>query len=111
MVEGREYIIEYYRSPNGAEPFREWRNALRDIQARAIVDRRIRRLQIGLFGDCESINDGVHELRIDVGKGYRVYFGNAGENIILLLVGGNKKTQPKDIKLAKEFWNEHKKRR
>lgn len=110
MVEGKDYRVAYYTLSDGSEPVRIWLGKLRDTVAKAQLFRRIGRLEGGQFGDCEPVGDGVHELRIDVGKGYRVYFGNAKNEMILLLVGGNKKTQAKDIKLAKAYWKEYKNR-
>jgi putative addiction module killer protein len=108
MVDGKYYRIQYYTAPNGVEPVKDWIDGLRDKNAQARIISRIDRLGSGLFGDCEPISNGVHELRIHIGKGYRVYFGNEGENIILLLEGGNKKTQKRDIKSALDNWDEYK---
>ena len=83
---------------------------MRDRQAKAAIFSRIARLQIGLFGDSKSLGEGVYELRVDVGTGYRVYYARSGNEIVLLLCGGNKKTQTADIIKAKDYWNEYKKR-
>ncbi len=71
---------------------------------------RLDRVSLGNFGDCHSVGEGVQELRIDYGPGYRVYFGQAGSTIVLLLCGGDKDTQSKDISLAKYYWNEYRRR-
>lgn len=102
--------IIYYATADGRVPFLEWFNDLKDQRAAARVDQRIDRLTLGLFGDVKPVGDGVHELRIDVGKGYRIYFANSGIEIILLLEGGNKRTQTADIRKAKEYWNDYKQR-
>ncbi len=68
------------------------------------------RMELNLFGDAKSIGDGLSELRIHVGPGYRVYFGKEGKRIILLLCGGNKSSQTKDIEQAKKYWDDHKRR-
>ncbi len=69
---------------------------------------RIRRLETGLYGDCEPVGDGVSELRMFFGSGYRVYFGEDAGNIVVLLCGGDKGSQDRDIKVAKEYWKEYK---
>jgi putative addiction module killer protein len=89
--------------------FVNWLRKLRDEQARARIQLRIRRLSLGNFGDVRPVGEGVSELRIDYGPRYRVYFKQIGSLLVLLLVGGDKKTQDADIakakKLAKEAQN------
>ena len=89
--------------------FANWLRKLRDEQARARIQIRIRRLSLSNFGDVKPVGEGVSELRIDYGPGYRVYFQQIGSLLVLLLVGGDKKTQDADIakakKLAKEDHN------
>jgi putative addiction module killer protein len=80
---------------------------LRDAKGRALIKLRIDRLEYGIFGDCKPVGEGVLELRIKSGPGYRVYFAEDGAKIILLLIGGDKSTQTKDIKTAKGFWREY----
>jgi len=80
--------------------FAQWLNDLRDIQARSRVQARIERLSVGNPGDVEPVGEGVSELRIDYGPGYRVYFKKRGRELIILLAGGDKSTQAKDIKAA-----------
>jgi len=82
------------------DAFAEWLDSVRDIQARARVQARIERLAAGNPGDVEPIGEGVSELRINYGPGYRVYFKQRGRQIIILLAGGDKSTQAKDIKAA-----------
>jgi putative addiction module killer protein len=86
--------------------FANWLRKLRDEQARARVQIRIRRLSLGNFGDVKPVGEGVGELRIDYGPGYRVYFSQTGNLLILLLVGGTKKTQDADIAKAKQLAKE-----
>lgn len=81
---------------------------LKDSKARAIVRARLNRIELGNFGDCKSVGDGVFEFRISYGPGYRVYFGRVGEIIVVLLCGGDKGTQKHDIVNAKNFWKEYK---
>ncbi|MBK9623510.1 MAG: type II toxin-antitoxin system RelE/ParE family toxin [Rhodocyclaceae bacterium] len=80
--------------------FIQWLDDLRDIQARARIQIRIERLAAGNAGDVEPVGDGVSELRINYGPGYRVYFKQRGRELIILLAGGDKRTQAKDIKTA-----------
>lgn len=82
------------------EAFAEWLDGLRDMQGRARVQARIERLAAGLAGDVKTIGEGVSELRIDCGPGYRVYFKKKGREIVILLAGGDKSTQTSDIRRA-----------
>ncbi|MFM9969852.1 MAG: type II toxin-antitoxin system RelE/ParE family toxin [Burkholderiales bacterium] len=82
------------------DAFVQWLDGLRDIQARARIQIRIERLAAGNPGDVEAVGEGVSELRIDYGPGYRVYYKKRGQELILLLAGGDKSTQAKDIKAA-----------
>lgn len=86
--------------------FATWLRKLRDEQARARILIRIRRLSLGNFGDVKPVGEGVGELRIDYGPGYRVYFLKVGALIVLLLIGGTKKTQDADIAKAKQLAKE-----
>jgi putative addiction module killer protein len=105
------YELEYYIAENGRKPFKEWLDGMKDIHARAKIRIRLDNVRLGNLGDGRSVGDGVHELRINYGPGYRAYFGYEGNRIILLLLGGDKKTQRKDIEYAKSFLRDHKKRR
>ena len=87
----------------------EWFGKLRDNRAKATVDARLIRIRLGNFGFCRAVGKGVSELKIDYGPGYRVYFGTDGEAVVVLLLGGEKSTQAKDIKKAREFWADYKK--
>jgi putative addiction module killer protein len=101
---------QQYITPEGNMPFDEWLNSLRDLQAKNRIDQRLDRLSLGNLGDCKSLGDGVCELRIDYGSGYRIYFGQIGLVVILLLCGGDKSTQNRDIRRAKEYWQDFKNR-
>ena len=105
-------MIEVFRylSNGGKEPVTEWLHSIQDKQAQAKLRIRIKRLEAGMFGDCESVGEGVLELREHLGAGYRVYFGRHGHTIVILLCGGSKKSQAADIKSAKEYWNDWKRR-
>ncbi len=90
------YIIEK------TEEFDKWLRKLKDFTAMAKILFRIQKIENEEhFGDCESVGNGIHELKIDYAKGYRVYFKDTGEKIILLLIGGDKSTQKRDIQKAK----------
>jgi len=80
--------------------YSRWFAALRDRKARARIQTRIDRLQLGILGDVKPVGEGVSELRIDYGPGYRVYFVQRGQELVILLAGGDKSTQEKDIKIA-----------
>jgi putative addiction module killer protein len=82
------------------EVFSKWLRGLRDRQARARIQTRIDRLQLGLAGDVKPVGEGVSELRIDYGPGYRLYFSQRGRELIVLLAAGDKRTQDRDIKTA-----------
>jgi putative addiction module killer protein len=98
------YEIRHYLTPGEKDVFMEWRRQLRDTKAKIAVDRRINRMELGNFGDHSFCRNGVWELRIDVGPGYRVYYAFSGTQVVLLLCGGDKRTQEKDINRACEFW-------
>ncbi len=88
------------------EAYALWFDSLRDTRARARIDIRIRRLSLGNPGDVKPVGEGVSELRIDYGPGYRVYFLQKGKTLVILLAGGNKDTQDRDIKTALELARE-----
>ena len=102
--------LQEYVTPDGKIPFREWLHGLRDIRARARVRVRLNRVRLGSFGDTKPVGDGVAELRVPYGPGYRVYFAQAGSTIVLLLCGGDKSTQSRDISTAKEYWLDYQRR-
>lgn len=91
------------------ETFRRWRTKLRDQRARALIASRLDRLAFGNAGDVRPVGEGISELRIDYGPGYRVYFQQRVKTIVILLCGGDKRTQDRDIKTAKRLakeWSE-----
>lgn len=98
-IEIREYI-----TLSGKSPFNNWLMKLRDKEARAKILVRLDRLEIGHFGDHKYLRDGVSELRIPHGKGYRVYYGREGNTVVLLLCGGDKSSQDNDIVDAVAYW-------
>ena len=99
-----------YQTESGNEPVTDWLLSLRDKQAQAKIRVRIKRLEAGNFGDCHPVGAGVNELREHLGVGYRVYFGRHGQTVVILLCGGSKKSQAADIKAAKAYWEDWKRR-
>lgn len=97
------FEIVYYVREDGRSPFQEWMERLRDKLAKSRIVQRLRRVEDGNLGDVKPVGEGILELRIDVGAGYRVYCGRYGETWIILLCGGDKATQQKDIARAKEL--------
>jgi putative addiction module killer protein len=106
---GSEKDVRIYRRPDGRIPYLEWLQGLRDQQAKQRIQARIGRVRLGNFGYTRSVGEGVHELKVDYGPGYRVYFGQDGEQLVIILCGGDKGTQDDDIKKAKEYWTSYKK--
>jgi len=101
-------IIKYFMTDTGKVPFKEWLKEL-DKPIRAIILARLDRILLGNFGDCHSIQGakGISEMRFDVGAGYRIYYGKEGNTVIVLLVGGSKRTQTRDIEKAKRYWQDY----
>jgi putative addiction module killer protein len=104
------YEIRHYLTTDESDVYFEWRRKLRDATAKIAVDRRLNRIEGGNFGDHKFCRDGVWELRIDVGTGYRVYYAIAGKKIVLLLCGGDKRTQDADIDRACGYWQDWQRR-
>ena len=102
------FEVLIYRDPEGRRPYADWLAALPDRQAKTRVMVRIGRMAGGNLGDCKPVGDGVWELRIDYGPGYRVYYSQAGKRLVLLLTGGNKRRQQADIAAAVGYWNDWK---
>ncbi|KVU34408.1 addiction module killer protein [Burkholderia ubonensis] len=94
-----------YRCDDCHEPFTEWLLAVRDKVAQARIRVRLRQVQMGNFGDWRPVGEGVIELRVHVGAGYRVYCGRHGDTPVLLLSGGDKDSQTADIRYAKALWH------
>jgi putative addiction module killer protein len=101
------YEIIHYLDEAGNDPYQDWLDAMRDRVAKVAVIRRVARMEVGLFGDCKPLRDGVWELRVDVGAGYRVYYTHVGDRVILLIGGVDKRSQSRDIersvKLLKDW--------
>ncbi|MES2758236.1 MAG: type II toxin-antitoxin system RelE/ParE family toxin [Pseudomonadota bacterium] len=104
------YSIVHYLDSKGKDYYQDWLDSIRDRQAKIAIIRRIARLGLGLAGDRKSLRGGVQELRIDVGPGYRVYFGFVASTVVLLTSGGNKQSQQQDIEFAIKLLQEWKAR-
>jgi len=102
--------IRHYLTGTGRDVVGEWLTDLDDVRAQAKVAARIARLEAGNFGDCKPVGQGVWELRIDWGPGYRVYYAMVGSSIVLLLCGGDKRRQSADIRRATEYLKDYKQR-
>jgi putative addiction module killer protein len=100
-----------YAAADGRKPFQEWVESLKDYEAQAGVFVRLERVRLGNPGDCKPVGEGVSELRVRTGPGYRVYFGQDGRTLVVLLCGGDKSTQRKDIAEAKKYWRDYRSRK
>ncbi len=102
--------IQHYLDSNGEDIFQNWLDNLKDIKVRIAIQRRVDRLAGGNFGDHKFCRDGVWELRVDFGPGYRVYYARHGKAIVLLLCGGTKRRQASDIEAAEDYWQDFQRR-
>ncbi len=99
--------VRIYQTEEGKTPYKSWFNGLRNLKTKAKIDVRINRIRLGNFGDCSTVGGGVSELRVDHGPGYRIYFGQWDSEIVILLLGGDKSTQQRDIEKAKDYWQDY----
>jgi len=97
-----------YRDTAGNEPFTNWLNNLQDPTTRRRILKRLLKLEQGHFGDVKPVGSGVNELRFFFGAGYRIYFGEANNKLVVLLCGGDKGSQRRDIQKAQAYWQEYK---
>ncbi|MHB8837587.1 MAG: type II toxin-antitoxin system RelE/ParE family toxin [Gemmatimonadaceae bacterium] len=104
------FDVYYYVTDGGRDVFLDWISGVGDVVAKAAISRRVNRLRVGHFGDHAFCREGVWELRIDVGPGYRVYYARTGRHILLLLGGGDKRSQSGDIARACEYLRNEKRR-
>jgi putative addiction module killer protein len=102
--------VRHYMTMSGDDPTQDWLDRLNDSAGRVAVLRRIDRLAAGNYGDHKYCRDGIWELRIDVGPGYRVYYAQAGKTLVLLLCAGSKRTQATDINVAVKYWADYQRR-
>ncbi len=102
--------IRHYRNASDVDVYQEWLDGIRDRSTRVRITRRVDRIKDGNFGDHEPCRDGVYELKMDFGPGYRVYYSKVGETLVLLIGGGDKSTQVKDIDKAVANLQDYKRR-
>jgi len=102
--------IIHYLDDAENDPYQSWLESLRDRVAKVAIIKRVARMEVGLFGDCKSSREGIWELKIDVGAGYRVYYAHVGNRVILLTSGGDKKSQNRDIERAVNLLKDWEKR-
>lgn len=105
-----EYEIKIYSTENGNEPFREWLDSLKDFDTQALIFQRLQRIKLGNFGDCKPINEGLWEFRIHHKAGIRIYYARIGQRLILIVGGGDKRSQKRDITKAKKYLEDYKRR-
>jgi len=108
MKNYKEIKIKVYESSQGNQPFTDWLNAIKDRTMKKRIIDRLDRIRFNNFGDNKSVGDEVYELRLHFGAGYRIYYGQIEAVIILLLCGGDKSTQIRDIEKAKNYFKEYK---
>lgn len=106
MKENKKRILRNYKTQSGKIPFLDWLKTIKDPIVRHRIRRRLDRVELGNFGDYKILDGDVCELRLDFGPGFRIYFAETGDVIVILLCGGDKSTQEKDIKTAKKYWKE-----
>lgn len=104
------FSVVPYTTPNGKDVVASWLDSLRDYKAAARILARMEKLRDGHFGDCKALGGGVWELRVDVGPGYRLYYARVGKEVILLLIGGDKGSQKRDIAKAIDYLADYKRR-
>ncbi len=102
--------VRVYQTLTGKRPFEDWLHHLKDKTIRSLVRARLDRFTHGNAGKCEPVGQGVFELKIYYGPGYRIYFGQEGQTIVILLCGGDKSTQSSDIEKARLYWQDYKRR-
>src|SRR5262245_4160628 len=107
-MDGTRRQIRVYRTRAGRLPFVEWLRSLNDLRGKQKIQARIDRVSLGNFGHTRSVGEGVQELKVDFGPGYRIYFGLDGLELVILLCGGVKGSQHEDIKQAKGYWRDYK---
>ncbi len=102
--------IRHYLTGSGRDPYQSWLDRLKDLRARVAIQRRVDRVATSNFDDHKACRSGVWELRVDVGPGYRVYYAQAGNAIVILLSGGDKRSQQTDIETAVKYWQDYQRR-
>lgn len=110
MGNARSYKIREFLTSNGQNLFQNWLSTL-DASVKARILARIFRFELGNLGDYKSVGQGVYEARLDFGPGYRLYFGRDGDTTLILLGGGDKRQQSRDISKAQEYWIDYERRK
>ena len=105
-----EYEIKIYASENGNEPFSEWLDSLKDFDTQALIFQKLQRIKLGNFGDCKPIEEGLWEFRIHHKAGVRIYYARVGQRLLLIVGGGDKRSQQRDITKAKKYLEDYKRR-
>jgi putative addiction module killer protein len=100
--------IRLYKSKNGKIPFLIWLKSISDVRSKQIIQANIDKISLGHTGNTKYLANGVYEIKINYSPGYRVYYAHDGNDIIILLLGGDKRTQNEDIKKSKKYWSEYK---
>ena len=103
LVEPGRKELRVYEDARGVRPLETWLLGLKDVRGRAVIRTRIARFSLGNSGDSKTVGDGVYEARIDCGPGYRIYYAQEGKVVVVLLCGGDKGSQRRDIELAKRY--------
>ena len=103
--------LVFYETPRGQVPLQKWLQKIKDMKASARIQKRLRQMERGLYGDCKYLRESIWELRIDEGQGYRIYFAEEKKRLVVLLLhGGTKRTQDKDITVAIKYFRDYKER-
>lgn len=102
------YLLKIYQEKNGKLPLVNWIESIQNNIYKARIKNRLSRIEAGNIGDYKYLKSGIYELRLCFGAGFRIYFGKIGNVIVLLLCGGDKKTQKNDIEKAKKYWKDYK---
>jgi len=110
-MDAKPRVVTNYQTTDGKQPFRVLLRDLKDPKGKKAVIDRLLRVERGGLGHCDDVGEGVWGLKIDVGPGYRVYFGQDGPVIVVLLCGGEKHGQRRDIAIARAFWRNYKSRK
>ena len=100
-----QFTIEYYETDAGKSPYLEW-EAEQTTELRAQIRKRLNRVRLGNFGDIDHIEGSIFELRMHIGAGYRIYYAKKGSKVVILLCGGSKRSQDRDIEKAKKYWQD-----
>lgn len=100
------FEVKHYIAEDGRDVYAEWHAKIKDSKTKIAIDRRIYRVELGNFGDHKPCREGVWELRLDIGPGYRIYYALSGKTLVLLLCGGIKRSQEDDITKACEYWKD-----